>query len=168
MRLLILSALISVMLFGASTTEAEEVYRWVDSRGNVYYSDAEPIDVESVRVVIDETAEEGTVAIIEASVESIPEASTQPPVFIDLVAGDLGPCALARQQLTLLHADVDVFLAENGLWQGSQNGSGISRSWLADASRPNAIRAARNQVLQNCSNPRSVAEEMSNREAALN
>jgi len=167
MRLLILSAFSGVLLFAALPATAEEVYRWVDTRGNVYYSDAEPIDVESVRVVIDEPEDEGTFTIISAEAQSVPETPEQAPLIVALAADNLGPCALARQQLTLLHADVEVFLAEDGLWQGSrQNSSAGPRSWLADASRPNAIRAARNQVLQNCSNPQSVAAEMNQQNAA--
>ena len=76
-----------------------------------------------------------------------------------MVGNDLGPCARARQQLTLLHADVAVFLSDDGLWEGSGERNS-ERSWLADASRPNAIRAARDEVLRSCSNPNSVAEEL--------
>lgn len=165
-------ALIALLL--ASSGQTAEVFRWVDSEGNVYYSDAQPLDVESTRVdvVPAADAENGeavaTIQLATDTGDAIEQSAVktagpeQPPLVVALAASNLGPCERARQQLTLLHADVAVFLSDDGLWEGSGNRSS-SRSWLADASRPNAIRAARDDVLRNCSNPRTVAEELSDR-----
>jgi len=159
----------------ASSGQTAEVFRWVDNQGNVYYSDAEPLDVESTRVDVvpagDDAAEGEIVATIQLATdagntveraEGEISGSEQPPLVVALAASNLGPCERARQQLTLLHADIAVFLSDDGLWEGSGS-RGSSRSWLADASRPNAIRAARDEVLRSCSNPQSVAEELNAR-----
>jgi len=169
MRLFFLCTLSMVSAVAASTAQCAEVYRWVDGRGGVYYSDAEPIDVDADRVVIDEESEQGTMMISATTEEVVPRpVPEQPPLIVALTTDDLGPCALARQQLTLLHADVEVFLAEDGLWRGGPGSTDAPRSWLADASRPNAIRVARSRVLQNCSNPQSVADELNTQKSAQN
>ncbi len=134
---------------------AEEVYRWVDDNGNVYYSDAEPLDVASDRVVIEPPDPEG--AMIERAAPEV-AVSLPPPVPVRLETAGLGPCALARQQLTLLHANIAIYRDDDGLWQSGRQQN--TRSWLADASRPNAIRSARSNVLSACSNPNDVAEEL--------
>ena len=163
--------LVLLTLLLASPAQTAEVFRWVDNQGNVYYSDAEPLDVESTRVDVvpaGDGAEGETIATIQLATDSADAVghsdaetagSEQPPLVVALAGSNLGPCERARQQLTLLHADVAVFLSDDGLWEGSGS-RGSSRSWLADASRPNAIRAARDEVLRNCSNPQSVAEEL--------
>jgi len=163
-------ALITLSIGGlllCQTAFAEEVYRWVDRTGGVYYSDAEPLDVESARVDISAPAE-GPIAVIERAgplpqtapreiARPVPVAAAQPS------ATGLGPCAQARQQLTLLHADVPVFLGGDGRWHPAGEGYDAPRSWLADATRPNAIRAARDAVLEACSDPDAVAAEMQDR-----
>lgn len=164
MRGLILSALAGTTIMISQMVQAAEVFRWVDNNGNVYYSDAQPLDVDSDLVDIGPSADENgamiEVAVDQSAVRVIPD---QPPLIVAMAGADLGPCARARQQLTLLHADVAVFLSDDGLWEGSGTRAS-ERSWLADASRPNAIRAARGEVLRSCSNPALVAEEFSPRE----
>jgi hypothetical protein len=156
----ILCVLAGATLAAALSAHGAEVFRWVDGNGNVFYSDAEPLDVDSDLVQIGPSEDEQTAMIqltpAESATADLPD---QPPLVVAMAATDLGPCARARQQLTLLHADVAVFLSDDGLWEGSGKRNG-ERSWLADASRPNAIRAARDEVLRNCSNPASVAEEL--------
>ena len=150
----------ATLLAAALNAQGAEVFRWVDGNGNVFYSDAEPIDVDSDLVEIGPPEDEQTAMIQLTPAPSVaPAVENQPPLVVAMVGNDLGPCARARQQLTLLHADVAVFLSDDGLWEGSGERSG-ERSWLADASRPNAIRAARDEVLRSCSNPNSVAEEL--------
>jgi len=146
----------------AESAVAQEVYRWVDSSGNVYYSDAEPLDVDSSRVLI-ETPVDGPVAVIEHAEAPLTVADL--PAEADLATAGLGPCARARQQLTLLHTNVPVFLGKDGLWRGAGSASNI-RSWLADATRPNAIRAARGEVLRRCSDPDAVAAELGRQAAS--
>lgn len=157
----ILRLFTAALLAAALNAQGAEVFRWVDANGNVFYSDAEPIDVPSDLVEIGPPEDEQT-AMIQLMPEpsAAPARKDQPPLVVAMVGDDLGPCARARQQLTLLHADVAVFLSDDGLWEGSSERN-RNRSWLADASRPGAIRAARDEVLRNCSNPRSVAEELS-------
>ena len=141
-----------------AASPAEEVYRWVDDSGNVYYSDAEPLDVDSDRVLIEPP--DADALVIERAEQP------RPPMMqtVSLATAGLGPCALARQQLTLLHANVAIYRDDSGLWQGGA-GAG-DRSWLADASRPNAIRAARNAVLRECSSPAAVAAELEGEDRA--
>jgi len=164
MRGLILSTLASMTMLISPIVQAAEVFRWVDNNGNVYYSDAQPLDVDSDLVDIGPPADENgamiELAADEAVLRAVPE---QPPLVVAMAGTGLGPCARSRQQLTLLHADVAVFLSDDGLWEGTGKRSS-ERSWLADASRPNAIRAARDEVLRNCSNPALVAEEFSPRD----
>lgn len=152
--------LIGVAILAAGNAQGAEVFRWVDAEGNVFYSDAEPIDVDSDLVEIGPSDDEQVemISLSPAEPETV-EYQQQPPLVVAMAGNDLGPCARARQQLTLLHADVAVFLSDDGLWEGSGERNS-ERSWLADASRPNAIRAARDEVLRNCSNPASVAEEL--------
>jgi hypothetical protein len=169
MRVLILSTIASATMLISMIVQAAEVFRWVDDNGNVYYSDAQPLDIDSALVDIGPPADENGAmiesAIVESTATATPAAASpeQPPLVVALAGTGLGPCARARQQLTLLHADVGVFLSDDGLWEGSGNRS-TQRSWLADASRPNAIRSARDEVLRNCSNPALVADELSPRE----
>lgn len=166
MRGLILCTLVSTTMMISQMAQAAEVFRWVDHTGNVYYSDAQPLDVDSDLVDIGPPADENS-AMIEAAVsetaEPVISAADQPPLIVAMAGTDLGPCARARQQLTLLHANVAIFLSDDGLWEGSGNRNS-ERSWLADASRPNAIRAARDDVLRSCSNPVSVADELGQQE----
>ncbi len=162
MRWWLYSGSLCLTVFLPFSLAAEEVYRWVDIHGNVYYADTQPLDTRSERVEIAPPPAEGTAMIQMAA----PAADTRPEQALPLLSvttASLGPCGRAREQLALLHAAVPVYLGNDGVWYATvPEDPRRDRSWLADASRPNAIRSARNEVLTRCSDPQDVARELAN------
>ena len=152
-----------------AAAEATALYRWIDSDGQVQYTDFEPDGVPSQRI---ETALENGDS--EAPVLEVGE-QWQPDAFHDqdgqiLPIEHIGPCADARQQLAVLHTGLPIYSsADDGYraaWRGDRYRG--ERDYLSDEERQTAMVAARNAVLEACSDADAFAAEVQAFKQTLN
>ena len=146
--------------------EENVYYRWIDQQGRVQYTDFEPIGVPSQRVEVD--PETAAVAAGESGpVLQSAEAEWQPDPFHDqdqqiLPIEHIGPCADARQQLAVLHAELSVYRDANDQYRTAWRGDSYrgTRIFLTDEERQAAIAATRAAVLTHCSDPEAFENEV--------
>jgi len=138
-------------------------YRWIDSDGRVQYTDFEPIGVSSQRVELkpEEEAVQNQMMLRSA------DNDRQSDSFHDqddqiLPIEHIGPCANARQQLTVLHSELPVYVSEQGNYRTAWRGDAYrgERVFLVEEERQAAIDTARAAVLGNCSDPAAFEEEV--------
>lgn len=140
---------------------ARAYYRWIDAAGRIQYTDFEPIGVPSELIPL-----------------TPPEADDDAPMLISADGGrpsdpfhdqdqqilpieHIGPCAEARRRLTVLHSALPVYQDTSGGYHTAWRGDSYrgSRNYLDAESRTRAISAARNAVLEHCSDPEAFARE---------
>jgi len=148
----------------AGAAGAAEVHRWYDSDGKANFSDVKPLDIETTLVEIE------TVSTSQANTQGpmIERASgsgsrSDPAGSHEIPLSELiGRCTQSRRQFAVLHEQMPVYRVEDGSyrpdWQGDTYRG--TRSYLADEDRPAALTAARNRVLEFCSDPKDVKAEL--------
>jgi hypothetical protein len=162
----IAASLIFCLTLGlAGAVAAEEVHRWYDSDGKAHFSDVKPLDIETTLVEIEPTStfhdDETPAPMIERATGS--DGGADAAGTVDMPLSDLiGPCTKARQQFAVLHEQMPVYRTDDGSYRPDWRGDTYrgSRSYLADEDRPAALTAARNGVLEFCSNPKDVKAEL--------
>ena len=157
------SVIICLTLGLSGAAAAEEVHRWYDSDGKAHFSDVKPLDIETTLVEIEppSTSQGNEAPMIERASGS--GGRTDPAGTHDIPLSELiGPCTQARQQFAVLHEQIPVYRIEDGSyrpdWQGDTYRG--TRSYPADEDRPTALTAARNRVLEFCSDPKDVKAEL--------
>ena len=163
-----IKALLTVVVWiHCSGVSAEETvfYRWIDQHGQVQYTDYEPAGVSSQRVEMQAAA--GADSDLDAPVLQRGEEVWQPDPFHDqddqiLPIEHIGPCANARQQLTVLHTELPVYEATDGAYRPAWRGDSYrgERQYLSDEERQSAISDAQTGVLKACSDPEAFQEEV--------
>jgi hypothetical protein len=157
-------AVLCVLCAGVSAQETV-FYRWIDQHGQVQYTDYEPAGVSSQRVEMQATSDGNSE--LDAPVLQRGEDVWQPDPFHDqddqiLPIEHIGPCANARQQLTVLHTELPVYEATDGVYRPAWRGDSYrgQRQYLSDEERQSAISDARTSVLDACSDPEAFQEEV--------
>jgi hypothetical protein len=138
---------------------AQAYYRWIDSGGRIQYTDFEPIGVPSELIPLTPPDDDAPVLTgADVGRESDPFHDQDQQI---LPIEHIGPCAEARRQLAILHAALPVYLDEGGAYRTAWRGDSYrgSREYLDAENRTRAIKAARNAVLENCSDPEAFARE---------
>lgn len=135
-------------------------FRWIDQQGRVQYTDFEPVGIPSQRIELDEEDADATLMLESA------EVGLQPDSFHDqddqiLPIEHIGPCADARQQLTVLHSELPVYVSASGEFRNAWRGDTYrgERLFLEAEERMAAIASARTQVLNVCSDPDAFQQE---------
>lgn len=149
----------------AGVAGAAEIHRWYDSDGKAHFSDVKPLDVETTLVELEPAwtsqANASQAPMIERASRSggrIDPAGTHEMSLAELI----GPCTQARQQFAVLHEQMPVYRTEAGSYRSDWQGDTYrgTRSYLADTDRPATLTAARNRVLEFCSDPDDVRAEV--------
>ncbi len=149
----------------AGSAGATEVHRWYDSDGKAHFSDVKPLDIETTLVKIQppssSQADTSQTPMIERASGS--SGRVDPAGSHDIPLSELiGPCTQARQQFAVLHEQMPVYRIEDGSYRPDWHGDTFrgTRSYLAKEERPAALSAARNRVLEYCSDPKDVKAEL--------
>ena len=145
----------------AGTPDENVYYRWIDSDGQVQYTDFEPVGVPAQRISLDPGTDD------DAPPLSRSEEDPQSDPFHDqdlqiLPIEHFGPCADARRQLAALHAPLPVYEDESGSYRRAWRGDTYrgDRNYLDAEARTAAIRTARAAVLVHCSDPEAFEKEV--------
>ena len=144
------------------TPEESVYYRWIDSEGQVHYTDFEPVGVPSQRIPLHpETDVEDAPPLARAEEEWPPDPFHDQDLQI-LPIEHIGPCADARRQLAVLHAPLPVYRDESGSYRPAWRGDDYrgQRTYLDAEARTAAIRSARAAVLAHCSDPEAFKREV--------
>jgi hypothetical protein len=146
----------------APAAEENVYYRWIDDQGTVQYTDFEPVGVPSQRVDLDPVEDPDEINVLRAA-----ESEWAPDAFHDqddqiLPIEHIGPCADARRQLAVLHAELPVYRDAEGAFRNAWRGDLYrgERRYLEPEERAAAITATRRQVLDACSDPRAFSREV--------
>lgn len=146
---------------GAPEGPAVAYYRWIDSQGRVQYTDFEPVGIPAQRIPLAPPAADDAPVIVRAGEDRKPDPFYDQEAQI-LPIEHIGPCADARQQLTVLYATVPVYQDNRGQFRAAWRGDGYrgDRHWLDADDRTAAIARARDAVLQHCSDPTAFEQEV--------
>lgn len=146
----------------APAPEENVYYRWIDERGQVQYTDFEPIGIPAERQVLEPESASGDEALLAPAGHEF-----RPDPFHDqdgqiLPIEHVGPCADARRQLAVLYSGLPVYADAAGRFQTAWRGDPYrgERRYLADEERDVAIAAARAGVLEHCSDPAAFEAEV--------
>lgn len=156
------AAIVAATVSLSAVSWATEVHRWYDTEGRVHYSDTKPLDVDTILVTIDLPNDFSAGATL---IERADPGSQDDPLIASeemLIAELIGPCTQARQQFTVLHEQMPVYLTEDGIFRPDWAADTYrgKRAYLPDEDRGTAIRRARNRVLEHCSDPDDVRAEV--------
>lgn len=178
---ILIAALVAVALIGGSLTRAAAAaentpeltgdaladdegpatayYRWIDANGRVQYTDFEPIGVPAERIPLDLQDEDAPVLSSAAHDQPSDPFHDQDQQLLPIE--HIGPCADARRRLSILHAALPVYISESGEYRNAWRGDTYKgkRVYLDAEARTEAIAAARNAVLEQCSDPEAFARE---------
>ncbi len=139
---------------------ARAYYRWIDAGGRIQYTDFEPVGVPSELIPLTPEEDDDAPLLVSAdgSRESDPFHDQDQQI---LPIEHIGPCAEARRRLTVLHSALPVYRDGAGGYRTAWRGDSYrgDRDYLDAESRTSAISAARNAVLEHCSDPEAFARE---------